>query len=748
MNDPTDSCRIGSSFPRPEAPDKLRGQARYTDDLPGNGVLHGATVRSTCARGTIRGIQFSPTIDWSQFVIVDARDVPGKNRLQLLTDDQPVLADTRINHPAEPVLLLAHPDRETLRHAVRQVRVLVDEEPPVEDLRAAMTGSERIHGHDNLLKSYTILKGDPDSVWEGAALVVEGEYETGAQEQLYIEPQAIQAEPMIGGGVVIKGSLQCPYYVHKGLLPILDLPADRVRVIQFTTGGAFGGKEEYPSLLAAHAALLALKAGQSVRMVYERDEDMLATTKRHPSLTRIRTAIDEAGKLLALEIDFNLDGGAYVTLSPVVLSRGAIHAAGPYACPHVRVTARAWATNRPPMGAFRGFGAPQSIFALERQLDRVAAAAGLDPVEFRRMNLLTRGASMATGQQMTQDPGWSALLDHALEKSNYHDVHRRALAHNRESLDTRRGVGLSTFMHGAGFTGSGEVTLASVVEVAALAEGLIEVRTSCVEMGQGAIAVFTQIAAESAGLPASCIRIARPDTAHVPDSGPTVASRTAMVVGELVRRAVCDLCELLKAYGWTPGQSPDLFAEACRQATLSGPLRTRSQYQAPPGIHWDDATYRGDAYAAWAWAVYVAETETDLATLESRVTRFTAVQEVGRVINPVLAQGQIEGGVTQAIGWALMEEVAWRDGAMANNRLSGYIVPTAADTPEIGVHFLEHPFSHGPGGAKGIGELPMDGPAPAICAALDMALGTRITAIPALPERLLHELSLREASDE
>lgn len=742
MSETQPDCRIGSAFPRPDAPDKVRGRARYTDDLPGAGVWHGATVRSRGPRALLRGITLDPAFDWSGFVVVGPEDIPGVNRLRLLEDDQPVLAHSLISHPAEPLLLLAHADRERVRRARAFVRVHEEPLPAVADLREARREQVVIHGDTNLLRQYTILKGDPDAVLAGAARVIEGEYETGAQEQLYIEPQAVEARPDGQGGVVILGSLQCPYYVHKGLLPVLDLPADRVRVIQCVTGGAFGGKEEYPTLLAAHAALLALKCGHPVRMVYGRDEDLRATTKRHPGLTRIRSAVDGEGRLLALEILFDLDGGAYTTLSPVVLSRGAIHAAGPYHCPAVRVHARAWATSRPPMGAFRGFGAPQSIFALERHLDRVAAELGLCPVELRRRNLLGAGQSLSTGQVPADCPDWPALLEAALAESGYHARKRQALEHNRSGGRTVKGIGLSCFMHGAGFTGSGEVHLASRVEVAALADGLLEVRTSCVEMGQGAITVFTQIAAETAGLPAPCIRIAEPDTARVPDSGPTVASRTAMVVGELVRRAVADLCTLLEPYGWRPGGPVGEFAAACRAAAVTRegeerPLATTSAYQAPPGIAWDDEHYRGDAYGAWAWAVYIAETETDRATLESKVTRFTAVQEVGRVLNPVLAQGQIEGGVTQAIGWALMEQVAWREGLMANASLSGYIVPTAADTPEIRVVFLESPYAHGPGGAKGIGELPMDGPAPAICAALDLALGTRITAIPALPEALL-----------
>src|SRR6202011_5128934 len=248
------------------------------------------------------------------------------------------------------------------------------------------------------------------SAWADADLIVEGEYQTGAQEQLYIEPQGMIAKFDRQEGVTVWGSMQCPYYVHKALMPLLKLPSDKVRVIQTETGGAFGGKEEYPSIIACHAALLARKSGKTVKLIYDRAEDMAATTKRHPSRTRHRTAVSRDGKLLAMEIDFVVDGGAYATLSSVVLSRGTIHAAGPYACPNIRIRSKGVATNAPPHGAFRGFGAPQSLFALERHIDRVAAAAGLSPDEFRRRNFLHKGDTTATGQEICEDVDMGGLL--------------------------------------------------------------------------------------------------------------------------------------------------------------------------------------------------------------------------------------------------------------------------------------------------------------------------------------------------
>src|SRR5205823_13660292 len=284
--------------------------------------------------------------------------------------------------------------------------------------------------------------------------------------QLYIEPNGMLAVADRKHGITVWGSMQCPYYIHKALAGLFDLPLDRIRVVQMETGGGFGGKEEYPSVIAGHAALLAWKSGRPVKMIYGRDEDMASTTKRHPSRTRHKTAVSRDGRLLAMDIDFTIDGGAYCTLSPVVLSRGTIHAAGPYSCPNIRVNARAVATNVPPHGAFRGFGAPQSLFALERHMDKVAAAVGLAPEELRRRNFIKPGETLAVGQRVNEPVAMSALLDRALSLADYHRKRER-FARENASRAVKKGIGFAAFMHGAGFTGSGEVHLASIVAVEA-----------------------------------------------------------------------------------------------------------------------------------------------------------------------------------------------------------------------------------------------------------------------------------------
>jgi CO/xanthine dehydrogenase Mo-binding subunit len=691
---------VGTNVPRKDAAEKVTGSAKYVDDLTFPGMLHARTIRSTIARGRIRDVRLP--FDRAGFTVVDYRDIPGRNAVALIEDDQPLLVEREIRHVAEPILLLAHEDRDALLRA----RVEIECEP----LEAIYDPQQSAQ----VLKDLRIVKGDVDAALARADVIVEGEYRTGHQEQLYIEPNGVIAVPE-NGGITVYGSLQCPFYVHKALRIALGFPEDRIRVVQTETGGGFGGKEEYPSVIAAHAALLALKSKRPVKLVYDRLEDMLATTKRHPSIVRHRTGVTRDGDLVAMDIDVLMDGGAYVTLSPVVLSRGAIHAAGPYRCEHVRIAARAVATNTPPNGAFRGFGAPQTQFALEVHMERIAETLGMDPARFRELNALRPGDTTATGQRVEADCSALQVLEQAVQRSDFH-------AKRERYAGTNRGIGLSLFFHGAGFTGSGEVKLASRAALATSERG-VRILVGSAEIGQGTRTMHAQIVADSLGIAYDDVETALPDTSSVPDSGPTVASRTCMVVGGILQRCA----EELRA------RIGDLHpAEHFRR---HGPTVVTKQYEPPHGIRWDDDTYRGDAYATYAWACDVAEVEMDPDTYEIRPIHFTAVQDIGKAIHPTLVAGQIEGGTAQGIGYALLEEVVMRDGAMANAQMTNYLVPTTLDTPPMDVVIVETPSHHGPFGAKGVGEMPIDGPAPAIVNAI-RHLGLDIRQIPATPERI------------
>jgi len=733
---------VGAPVPRKEGRGKVTGAARYVDDMVLPGMLYGATVRSTIARGKIRKITYGPGIPWEEFVTVTAKDIPGKNCIALILDDQPCLAAETVNHPEEPILLLAHADRHKLRKAVEAISIEYEPLPAVHTMAESEQQSTIIWGADNIFKTFLVEKGDVDAVWKKAAYIVEGEYSTGAQEQLYIENNGVIASFDPGKGVTVWGSLQCPYYVHKALMALCGLPEEKVRVVQMETGGAFGGKEEFPSMIAAHATLLAIKSGRPVKVVYDRMEDMAATTKRHPSRTRHRTAVGKDGKILGGEIEFAIDGGAYSTLSSVVLSRGTIHAGGPYYWTSVRIRGKAVATNSPPHGAFRGFGAPQSLFAMERHIDRIAQVVGISPIEVRRRNFLKPGQTTTTQQTIREEIRLDHLLNRALEVSDYHAKKARFARENKYGV-RKKGMGIAAFLHGAGFTGSGERYLNSLVGVEAGADGTVRVLVSSAEFGQGTNTVLCQIAAEALGLPYENVVIAQPDTAVVPNSGPTVASRTAMIVGKLVQSAAISIRQTLAKTSLLGDEyTPEQFRVACREYIVAhGPLKAYTRYEAPADIYWDDEHYRGEAYAAFAWAVYVAEVTVDLTTYSVTVDDFVAMQEVGKVLHPVLAAGQITGGVAQAIGFALYEKVVWQNGRMVNNQMTNYIMPTSADLPPIRVFFEEIGNVHGAHGGKGIGELPMDGPAPAILNAVEDATGVRFNSIPLLPEDLFEALS-------
>jgi CO/xanthine dehydrogenase Mo-binding subunit len=712
---------------RREGPEKLTGEAKYADDLVFPGAWYGATIRSTEPHARLHAIELDEAFDWKRVVVVTADDIPGDNIVSLIDDDQPVLVPVggEIRHQAEPCALIAAPDRATLRAARRHVRLRTERLPATFD----PLESEREFAH------YTIDSGDAAAAMEEAAVVIEGTYRVGHQEQLYIENQAMIAVPREDGGVTVHGSLQCPYYVHKAMKRALAMGDELAVVVQAETGGGFGGKEEYPSILALHASLLALKCHKPVRMIYDRHEDISATTKRHPAVVRSRWGVSGTGELVAQEIEVIMDGGAYSTLSPVVLSRGVLHAGGPYRCSNVRITGRAMASNTPPNGAFRGFGAPQTEFAAEMQVNRLAEALDASPLDLRRRWVYRQGDTTPTGQVLRESVAGIEVLEAAAEASAFDRTHAQTRAMREGRTDgarTATGIGLALAWHGAGFTGSGEVKLASVASVELTDEGRIRILTASTEMGQGTKTIFPQLVADALGVEYDEVEIAPQDTSIVPDSGPTVASRTAMVVGGLLIRAA----ERLRARVEEATGRP--FAESYRDA---GPMRIDEQFVPYPGEPFDDKTYRGDAYPAFGWATCVVKLDVDLDTGEVAVRDCVAADDMGTVIHPILAEGQVEGGTLQAIGYATIEEMKLVDGRYLNDRMATYLIPTSLDAPRIRSILVEAPYSGSPHGAKGIGELPMDVGAPAVVAAIHDAIGVWINDLPASPERVIAALT-------
>lgn len=753
---------VGQGLPRLDGDEKVRGLAAYADDIPVPDGWYGHVVRSPVSRGRLKKLTFDPAFDWSRVCVVTPEDIPGENIVDMIGRDMPFIAHDWIQYKGEPLALIAAPTRALAREAAAYVKAEIEERPPLLTLHEMVDQYKREPGALHQIAAQTISKGSVEQGFAAADLVVEGEYWAGHQEQLYIEPQGMVAFPEPDGGVFLQGSLQCPYYIAPELIVTLKLPLEKIRVKQTAVGGAFGGKEEFPTLIAGYCALLALKCRKPVKIVYDRHQDILYTTKRHPVWVRHRTGLKRDGSIVAMHVEFLLDGGAYTTLSPVVLYRGILHTTLGYKCPNVFVDGHVYRTNTFPNGAFRGFGAPQAIWALESHIDLCAQRLGIAPDAFRLQNALHIGDTTATGQVLSEPMGTPDVLEKTLARADF-SAKRARCSHGDPEAKSWYGIGLAFFGHGSGFTGDGESRLkakaALDLELFDDGEPGVNIRISSTEMGQGTFTIMPQIAADGLSMSMDRVRCPHPDTKYVPDSGPTVASRTTMIVGGTVFGAAQKLKAQLEAYasetffGGAPAELNDHvfkntytndtipFVRVARQLIEEkGPQRVYNQFQLPATIKWDQKTFRGDSYPSYSWGCNIAEVEIDPLTLELKVTKITSYWDIGRLINPVLAKGQIEGGLVQALGYAVMEKIGIKDGLFDASRMQTYVVPTALDVPEMIVEFIEYPYTHTAPGAKGVGEIPMDGLAASIANAVEAASGIRITELPITPEKLLEKL--------
>ena len=779
---------IGENAPRADAESKARGTLQYAADRSYPQLLHGAIVRSPCAHGRLRGIHKRPGVDWDQIVFATAADIPGDPQVRMISADMPFLAADELLYKGEPVALVAAATPELAAAARALVEVEVETLPALlsldELVAAHQAGASELVTHSH----WQLGHGEVDAAIASAEVIVERCYTTPHQEQAYLETNVMTAIPEPDGGMRVEGSLQCPYYVAPAVAAMLGWGLDRLHVLALPMGGAFGGKEDYPSQLGGHAALLAHLSAKPVRIVLERSEDIATTTKRHPSWIRIRAGAQRDGTLRGVRIEIVFDGGAYVTMSPVVLSRGAIHAAGPYRWPAVAIDARAYRTHTPPNGAFRGFGVPQAAFAIESLIDELALACGQSPYQLRLNNRLRPGDLSATSQRLDHTVASAEVLERALalsdfERKRHHGGSRTPLKADAAGNDRAiaRGVGLAFFWHGAGFTGAGEAKIAARVALDLAADGKAHIRVSSTEMGQGAHTVLAQIVAHQLGVATRSVVVDPVDTRYVPNSGPTVASRTTMIVGgelaSCATAAKAALLERLAASRRLPLETlslgdgvfcgpegeigsfeallPELLAlghaalapkaEPDHATPAEARWTFESQHQLAPHIKWDEARHFGDAYATYGWGACVAEIAVDRATYELSVEHLTMVVDVGRAVNPTSALGQIEGGCLQALGYGLSEEVGLRpDGSLLRDRFQSYILPTALDAPPWTIELLEVPYERGPGGAKGLGEMPMNGAAPAVANALADALGVRVRELPVTPEKILAALEAAE----
>lgn len=676
--------------------EKITGKAVYIDDIKPDGTLYARTYRSSIPKGRI--LKRSYPILPEGYDIIDWEDITGNNHINIIYDDWPIFAKDTVGHIGEPILLVVGEDKNVINSILSEIEIDYEEEDPVYEYT-----DSAIH--------YEYDKGLGDAVFEEADRIISYTYNTGYQEQLYIEPQGV-----IGlyehGRITVMGSIQCPYYVKNALINTLGCGEDEVRVVQTTTGGAFGGKEEFPSLIACQVALAVQKVKKPIKLVYGREEDIAFTTKRHPSTIHMEAAVDSERRLMGIRSHVSLNGGAYMGLSGVVLQRAMIAATGAYTIENLAVSGDVYRTNTVPTGAFRGFGAPQMIFAVEMFMQHVAKELQLDSLVFKQFYLAKEGDLTSTSGHFRDPIIMEAMIERAMELSDYKEKVRK---YDRSTV--HKGIGMSWFLHGCGFTGSGEQEhIKAVVRLHKNEEDLVTILVASVDMGQGVKTTFRKLVAEILEIPIEQVILDNPDTDIVPDSGPTVASRTMMVVGGLLARAAKSM-----KVSWVAGESK----------------LVEERYRQPDYVVWDQDRLQGDAYPAYSWGVNIVEVAVDTVTYEVTLTGVWSVYDVGKAIDERIIMGQADGGQLQGISYGYLEVMNNHKGIVHQKTVTDYVIPTAADTITMVTELMDNPYPLGPYGAKGAGELTLIGGAPAVAMAIENAVGKKVMKIPATPEYIM-----------
>ena len=742
---------VGRPLPRPDAVAKVTGAAKYTDDYTFPNMLHACTLRANIPHARIVRIDASKAEALPGVAaVLTHKDVPGAKNHGLVYADWPVLCYDKVRYVGDAVAIVAAETREIAEQALRLIEVEYEPLPVVDDpVQALLPDAPRVHEEGNLLKHIHVEKGDPEQGFAEADAIVEGEYQTAATEHAFLEPECAIGRIGEGGRIEVYVGSQIPYADRKQIAAALGVPESQVRVIGTLIGGGFGGKEDIAGQI--HVALLARATGRPVKMLYRRSESLLVHPKRHAVKFRVKVGAKRDGRFTAMRIELWGDTGAYASLGDKVMTRAATHASGPYEVPHVQIDCYAVYTNNVPAGAFRGFGVTQSCFAIESAIDEVAHKLGLDPIEIRRINALRVGSVTNTGAVVRESCG---LLE-CIEKT--------AAAFAREGTPwVFRRPERPNHVYAWGFAAAykntglgGGANDCSTVEVEAFGDGSVEVRTSAAEIGQGLVGVLASIAAEELGLPYEQVHVLLSDTDLTPDGGPTTASRQTYVTGNAARLASAKLRSRLAAVAaemldapaealafrdgriYADGRSIS-FAEVVQQAHSEG-LSTRLShlYEAPKTQPLGSG---GDMHVAFSYAAQAALVEVNERTGEVACLKVISATDVGRAINPLALQGQIDGGIVMCVGNALTEEFIQEHGIPYTNRLARYKMPSIRHTPEMVSFIVEDPAADGPYGAKGVGEISSIPTTPAITNAIYNAVGVRIRRLPVDQDRLLRAM--------
>ena len=702
--------KIDDKIRRVDALAKARGESTYICDMKLDGMLYAQMLRSSCPRGKILNIEI-PTLP-EGYYFISAKDIPegGKNELWMIQKDWRCFAEGDVRFVGDCLGLFVGKSREILKALVRNTHVEYESYEPsvsIDDAVEKKGGAFFADKDNNIACQLYCQKGrDMDEVFAEADDIIEETIETGFQEHVHLETNSVLAMPE-DDYWVIYASCQCPFYIKKATAGLLNVDPDMIHVRQQTTGGAFGGKENFPDVLAGPALLAAYVTGKPVKLVFDREEDMEFSVKRHPSKVVYKTAVKD-GHVTGTKQIVYYNCGAYLSSSFVVLQRGVFHSLGVYNVPNAYVDGYGMATNTYPSDAFRGFGAPQTLFTFEVHLNHVAKRIGRDPVDLKREMFIKRGEETVTNGHIVEEVMLPKMLDDIAAQSDYWRKSREY------GYGSGKGIGMAFYNHGGAFTGNGEQAI--IKAHARLVKKGENVTIECgqTEMGQGYNTILRKIAASVLEIPMEQVDYPYPDTSKVPDSGPTAASRSTMVVGRLI----------------------EIAAKEMKERWDEGDFSVEKVYEHPDGHPWDQATFRGDAYLGYGWGAVCVEVEVDKRTNEVKVTGIWSSHDVGKAIDELIVHGQINGGIVQSLGYASMEKMENRGGFFRQTSMSDYVIPTSMEFPYQHYIIQDNPYEWGPYGAKGMGELVFNGASAAYVDAVERALGKMAYKIPLPPEDL------------
>lgn len=826
---------IGQPHWRVDGIGKVTGRARYSADLNASGMLWGKVLLARRPHARIVSIDTSKAkVSPGVYAVLTADDLPAERLFGIVIKNQPVLAFDKVRYYGDAVAMVAARSQAAAELALEQIDVEYEDLPAVFDAEEAMkptaplvhepsppnrgdaagkedetvgagdqsaqggdeaagSGNQATGGGDeatgsnakatrsgsNVCIHHRIRKGEVSRGFAEAKLVLERTYTTPHIEHGYIEPEAILAELAEDGGVRVTGSIQNIFSTRKSLAAVLDLDFARVTVKHATLGGSFGGKDEVMTQMACRAALLARATGRPVKMVNTREQSMAESYKRHPYALHYKVGADANGRLTAIEARIVADAGAYASMSPFVTWRSAVQATGPYECPNVSTDVFAVYTNNCYTGAMRGFGSPQVNFAVESLMDELAQHLGCDPLELRMRNAFEEGSITSTGQRLEHDVSIKEVLRRAAESAGWSHKRRSQEAPNRSREDGKRaGIGLACSYRGVSLGAEGQDAVGAIVSVQS--DGSVIVTVGLTEMGQGVQSALSLIAAEVLGIDTRRVKSFNVHTGRVPDSGPTVASRSTLMGGQATKKAAEAVRDVLfevaarmlgaptdnlgarrgrifvqakgrgglasnRAYDQSGGRDRSAaFEEIVAAAYSAGKPLLGFGWHKAPTTSWDKTSGSGDAYFTYVYSANVAEVEVDTETGKVDVIRITAAHDVGKAISPAMVRNQIYGGIAMGVGFGTMERYAIDRGVPLGSNLDEYLIPTALDMPEVIPIIVENPDPAGPFGAKSIGEPATEIAAPAILNAIAHATGRRITELPADLETVLLGKPLRK----